>query len=359
MRLAVLYDFLETIGGGERVALTLAQHFGADLVTTNADPTLATRTGFTDVNVINLGRLPPRPPLKQVDAAWKFSRARLPDYDSYLILGNWAVHATRHHHPNLYYCLTPTRMFYDQRQATMQRLGPMARLAARLWIGLQRPLDRRAVARADRIVAISENVHRRVARYYGRESDVVYPPVATSRFRFQDVGDAWLSVSRLYPEKRIDLLFEIFRRLPEEKLILAGGYAAGDRAAEYLARLKPPPNVTMTGEIPDDALVDLYATCRGLITTAVDEDFGITPVEAMAAGKCVLATDEGGYRETVLDGRTGFLLPADANLFVRKIQELDVSTLRSMRGACISRAQAFDESVFLHKMRALLAAGSS
>jgi glycosyltransferase involved in cell wall biosynthesis len=103
----------------------------------------------------------------------------------------------------------------------------------------------------------------------------------------------------------------------------------------------------------------LYATCRGLITTAVDEDFGITPVEAMAAGKCVLATDEGGYRETVVDGRTGFLLPADANLFVRKIQELDVSTLRSMRGACISRAQAFDESVFLHKMRALLAAGSS
>src|SRR5207253_1779943 len=159
------------------------------------------------------------------------------------------------------------------------------------------PFDHRAVSHADRIVAISENVRRRVARYYGREAEVVYPPVATSRFRFQEVGDAWLSVGRLYPEKRIDLLFEIFRRLPKEKLILVGGYAAGDRAADYLARLNPPPNVTMMGEMPDEALVDLYATCRGLVTTAVDEDFGITPVEAMAAGKCVLATGEVGPRD--------------------------------------------------------------
>jgi len=358
VRIAVLYDFLETIGGGERVALTLAEHFGADLLTTNANPTLSTRTGFTDVNVINLGPLRRRPPLKQLHAAWKFRRARFSDYDFYLILGNWAVYATRHHHPNLYYCLTPTRMFYDQREALMQRLGRMARLSARLWIGFQRPFDHRAVSHADRIVAISENVRRRVARYYGREAEVVYPPVATSRFRFQEVGDAWLSVGRLYPEKRIDLLFEIFRRLPKEKLILVGGYAAGDRAADYLARLNPPPNVTMMGEMPDEALVDLYATCRGLVTTAVDEDFGITPVEAMAAGKCVLATDEGGYRETVVDGKTGFLLAPDANLFAKKIQELDTSTLRSMRGASIARAQAFDESVFLEKMRAFVASAS-
>ena len=74
MKLAVLYDFLETIGGGERVALTLADHFGADLITTNADPTLSSRTGFPGVNVINLGPLRSRPPLKQIDAAWKLTK---------------------------------------------------------------------------------------------------------------------------------------------------------------------------------------------------------------------------------------------------------------------------------------------
>jgi glycosyltransferase involved in cell wall biosynthesis len=359
VKLAVFYDFLDTIGGGERVALTLAKQFDADLVTTNVDPTLSTRTGFTNVNVINLGPLRSRPPLKQFDAARKFGQARFPDYDFYLILGNWAIYASRHHHPNLYYCLTPTRMFYDQRKAVLQRVGPMARLAARLWIGFQRPSDRRAVAHADRIVAISQNVRRRIARYYGRDADVVCPPVATSRFRFQEVGDTWLSVGRLYPEKRIDLLFEIFRRLPREKLILVGGHSVGDRAAKYLAHLEAPPNVTMMGEITDEALLDLYATCRGLITAAVDEDFGITPVEAMAAGKAVLATDEGGYRETVVDGKTGFLLPPDAGAFAGKIRELDSSTLRSMRGACIARAQAFDESVFMQRMRALVSSATA
>src|SRR5256886_7344651 len=194
MNLPVLYDLVETIGGGERVALTLAGQFGADLITTNADPTLSSRTGFPGVKVINLGQLRSRPPLKQIDAAWKFSRARFPNYDFYVILGNWAVYAARHHHPNLYYCLTPTRMLYDQRDAVMQRLGPMARLVARLWMGFQRPSDRRAIAHADRIVAISQNVRRRVARYYGPEGDRGHPPVATSRVRFPGVGGAWLSV---------------------------------------------------------------------------------------------------------------------------------------------------------------------
>src|SRR5256886_6567685 len=177
MKLAVLYDYVETMGGGERVALTHAEQFGADLTTTNADPTLSSRTGFPGVKVINLGQLRSRPPLKQIDAAWKFSRARFPNYDFYVILGNWAVYAARHHHPNLYYCLTPTRMLYDQREAMMQRLGSMARLAARLWTGFQRPADRRAIAQADPIVAISQNVPRRVAPYYGREAGGGYPPL--------------------------------------------------------------------------------------------------------------------------------------------------------------------------------------
>jgi len=86
----------------------------------------------------------------------------------------------------------------------------------------------------------------------------------------------------------------------------------------------------------------------------VDEDFGITPVEAMAAGKCVLATNEGGYRETVVDGMTGFLLPADANAFATKLRELDDSRLSAMRDTCVARAREFDEAVFVSKMRAFL-----
>ena len=82
---------------------------------------------------------------------------------------------------------------------------------------------------------------------------------------------------------------------------------------------------------------------------------GITPVEAMAAGKCVLATDEGGYRETVLHGRTGFLLPPNPEAFVQRIQVLDESTLRGMKDACVARAREFDETRFVERMKAALA----
>ena len=356
MRLAVFYDYLRTIGGGERVALTLAKGLGADIFTTDLDPGLPGRAGFPGVHVTNLGDLIARPPLKQLHASWRFARVRARGYDAHVFVGNWAHFAARHHHPNLYYCLTPTRSFYDQRAHVLRRLSARERVVARAWIGVHGRLDRRAVRRCDRIVGISDVVRDRIRRYYDRDSAVIYPPVATDRFRFETVGDFWLSVSRMYPEKRIELQLEVFRRLPKERLVLVGGFSRGDRAERYVATLKRPPNVTFRGEIPEDELRRLYAQCRGFLTTAVDEDFGITPVEAMASGKCVLATDEGGYRETVLDGITGFLLPPDAAAFADKIRSLDEDVLRSMRDPCVRRAAAFDESVFLEKMRAAIGA---
>lgn len=354
MKVAVFYDYLETIGGGERVVLTLAQGLNADVITTNLDPDLPRLAGYPAVRARDLGPLQRGPPLKQIHASWKFSRAREGRYDAYILVGNWAHYAAKRHHPNIYYCLTPTRAFYDQRSAVLARLPRTNRWVARTWSAAHGRLERRSIRHCDDIVAISENVRTRVRRYYDRDAEVIYPPVSTKRHRFREIGDFWLSVSRIYPEKRIELQLEVFRHLPKERLVLVGGYSEGDRAERYLARLAPPPNVTLLGEIPEERLVDLYARCRGFLTTAVDEDFGITPVEAMAAGKCVLATDEGGYRETVLDGRTGFLLPPSADAFVQKIRELDESTLASMRDACVTQAQRFDESVFLERMRLLV-----
>jgi glycosyltransferase involved in cell wall biosynthesis len=354
MRLAVFYDYLQTVGGGERVALTLGKRLGADIVTTEFDPQLPARAGFEGVHVIPLGPLRHGPPIKQIHATWRFMRARLPGYDFYVFTGNWAQFAAKHHRPNLYYCLTPTRMFYDQRASTLARQTALRRITGAAWIGGHAALDRRAVRRCERVIAISENVRGRVRHYYGRDADVIYPPVTTSRLVFKELGDFWLSVSRLYPEKRIELQFEAFRQLPSEKLVLVGGYSKGDLTERYVASLHRPPNVTMLGEVSDEELVDLYDRCRGFVTTAVDEDFGITPVEAMAAGKVVLATNEGGYRETVVHGKTGYLLPPTAEAFAGTIRQLDDTALRSMRDACVARAREFDEEVFVSKMRAAI-----
>ena len=111
------------------------------------------------------------------------------------------------------------------------------------------------------------------------------------------------------PEKRIELQIEAFRKMPEERLIIVGGYAPGDHASRYAEKIKQtlPLNVILCGEIPEEELRDLYSCCKAHICTALDEDYGLTPLEAMASGKAVVAVNEGGYRETVTE-HTDFLL---------------------------------------------------
>src|SRR5256712_6918626 len=107
----------------------------------------------------------------------------------------------------------------------------------------------------------------------------------------------------------------------------------------------------MRGEVEESELARLYARCRGLICTAQDEDFGMTPVEAMAAGKFVVATDEGGFRETIVPGETGLLLPPDPEAFARAMASLTTDDLERRAEACRRRAMDFDVSRFLGAMR--------
>lgn len=351
MRVAVLYDFMDVVGGGERVALLLGTHLRAPVFTTSLDPQLPVRAGFPDADVRSVGAIPLRPPFRQIAATARFSRVRLRDFDRVVCVGNFALYAAPNH-DSIWYCLSPTRVFFDRRAAMLARLPPARRAAAAVWADLHGRWERRAVRRIRRILTLSETVRDRIRRYYGRDVPVLYPPVPTSRFGFREVGNFWLSVNRLYPEKRIELQLEVFRRLPSERLKIVGGAPVDVEKGPYVRSLRPPPNVEFLREIPDEQLVDLFARCKGLIATAIDEDFGLAPVEAMAAGKAVLATDEGGYRETVVPGETGFLLPATADAFVEAIRGLDESRLRAMRDACIARARAFDESVFLERIRA-------
>ena len=353
LRVAIFHDFLRSLGGGENVSLSLAKAFGADLITTDFDREVLRLADAGGVNVINLGNLTSKPALRQVQASLHFAGAAFDDYDFYFFSGNWSRCAGKSHKPNIFYCHTPVRAFYDLRSRYLNGLPPPQRLLARSWIAVHSRWDRETIRHMGQIVANSENVKHRIREYYGRDSTVVNPPIATAKFRFEEVGDYWLSVNRIRPEKRIDLQVEIFRRLPAEKLLIVGDIAREVTAREVVARLDLPPNVQLTGAVSQQRLADLYARCKGFITTAVDEDFGMTPVEAMASGKAVLATDEGGYRETVVDGVTGWLLPIEADSFARKIKSLDEGRLRAMKEDCIARAREFDEGRFIERMKVL------
>jgi len=354
MRIAILHDHLRFIGGGERVAILLADALKADLFVADFDPNLPERAGLPRVNIIELGKAPATPLVRQSRQMATFRRATLRGYEAYVLTGNWTVFAARRHHPNLWYCLTPVRIFYDLRETFLRSLSPWTRWAARRWIRANRLAYEDAARDVDRVVGISRNVSSRIQRYLGRSCDIVYPPVDVSRYHFAYIGDFWLGVSRLSHEKRLDLLVEAFRRMPQERLVVAGGPQLGVDLDRFVRSLRPPENVTFLGEIPEGKLLELYGTCRGLVATSRDEDFGLAPVEAMAAGKAVVAVDEGGYRESVVPAETGWLVPASPDAIANAIANATPASLEAMRPVCEAQARRFDVPVFVGRMRTLL-----
>ncbi len=359
MRVAILHDHLSFVGGGERLVLTLATALGADVYATDVDPKIPAKVGFPDVRVTELAAVPQTPILRQTKQAKAFHHAEIPDHDAYVLSGNWAIAAAWNHHPNLWYCHTPVRVFYDLERQFLADLSPAKRVAARTWIRRTRPKYEANVADVDAIVANSHNVAGRVERFLHREAEVVYPPVDVSRYHFERVGDTWLAANRLSHEKRIALQVETFRRLPKERLVIAGGPGVGVDAGKFIRALKPPPNVTFLGEVDDAQLRELYATCRGLVATAEDEDFGMTPIEAMASGKSVVAVDEGGYRETVVAGETGWLVPPSPEALAEAVVAATRDRLEAMWPRCQSRAREFDVARFVAGMRAQLERASA
>jgi glycosyltransferase involved in cell wall biosynthesis len=350
MKYAVFHDYFGAIGGGEKVALTIAKTLHADIITTDTDS--LGKMGFLPP-VRSLGETLKRPFLKQISATHRFSTCDFSkDYDLFIFSGNWAQYASRKHHPNLWYCHTPVRAFYDLYDLFHMRQPFLKRQAFALGVSLYRHLDQRAVSHVDKIVTNSENTKRRIQRYYQRGADVIYPPVDTSQFYCKDYGDFWLSVNRLYPEKRIELQIEAFRSMPDERLVIVGGFAAGDHAGRYSARLHEhlPGNVELRGEVTDVELRELYAGCKGFVTTAMDEDFGMTPVEAMASGKPVVAVREGGFQESVVDGVTGFLVPADIPSLVEAIRIVSRDPKR-FGEACFKQSELFDIHSFQEQIK--------
>ncbi|MFZ2473306.1 MAG: glycosyltransferase [Methanothrix sp.] len=354
MRVAIFLDYIGAIGGGERVALMLARALPADIITTDVSSEAVQRLGYGDVRIRSIGKTVKLPPFKQISASLLFAACDFSqEYDFFIFSGNWSHYAARKHHPNLWYCYTPVRAFYDLKESMIARQPNAAmRILAASWIRAHSWFDQRSVRNLDHVVAISETVRRRIKYFHGRSSQVIYPPADTKKFQFKEYGDFWLSVNRIYPEKRIDLQFEVFRVLPEERLVVVGGYAEGDHAARYYEKLAEniPDNVEMRGEVSEEELMALYEKCKGLICTAQDEDFGLTPLEAMASGKPVVAVNEGGFKETIVQGKTGLLVEANRDEMVRAIKKISKDPSQ-YRDACKKRAANFDTSIFLENIK--------
>lgn len=297
----------------------------------------------------SLGILSTRPFLKQMGATFRFAQTDLTDqYDFFIFSGNWAHHASRKNQPSLFYCHTPVRALYDLYPLFKSRLPQSIQPAYAAWARGMRISDQRSIQRINLIVANSRHVKERIRHYYHRDAVVIYPPVHTSRYRWREYGNFWLSVNRLYPEKRIELQIEAFSRMPDQHLVIVGGASSGDHADPYGSKIykmaQKTDNISILGQISETEVIDLYSRCKGLLCTAVAEDFGITPLEAMASGKPVIAVAEGGYLETVTPD-CGKLIKPDIRDIIKAVQSVSMHP-EMYREFCMNRASVFDISVF-------------
>lgn len=264
---------------------------------------------------------------------------------------------------HLSYVHSPMRYAWDLHHEYLADYGldrGLKSWLARAMFHRLRQWDRQTANNVDLFLANSANVARRIWRTYRRRSMVLYPPVDTSRFRLAPAKDNYyLSVSRLVSYKRVDLLVQAFRLMPERRLLVIGG-------GPELGKLKAlaGANIEFLGHQPDPVVADHLARARALVFAA-NEDFGITPVEAQAAGTPVIAYRSGGALETVIDARH---TPAGTGIFFDEqtpaalaaaIREGESALADISPTSCRDHAERFSTTVFHERFDALLRLATS
>jgi len=359
MKIAIFHNFMDNIGGAEIVGLTLARELNADFYTTNIDEDKIKKMGFSDIKLISIGRIPVNPPYRQQMAMWRFRRLDLgKKYDFYIIDGDWAMSGAVNNKPNLWYVHSPIREIWDLYEYTRQNtVPPLLRWVFDIWVRYNRHLNRKYVDHVGKIACNARNTQKRVEKYLNRSTEVINPPINTSKYHYEKNGNYWLTVSRLISHKRVDMQMVAFSKLPNETLICVGSYEQSKhfrQYAEYIKRIKPG-NVELLHWVHFDDLVNLYANCKGVITTSQDEDFGMTPIEAMASGKPVIAPNEGGYKETIINGVTGKLIDnINVKQLIDAVKEVGRNPER-YKDACMEQARKFDTKVFIDKIKQQIA----
>ena len=355
-RSAIVHDFFVPDRGGERVAIELARLLPSATVYTSFfdTATFGDRINPARVRTWPLQRLlGPTAHFRSFlpfYPAW-FSLLDLREYD--LVVGSSVAFTnavrTRPDAVHVSYVHTPMRYAWDlDTYLAGSSDSRISAAAARLVRPTLRRWDRWAARKPDLLVANSQTVRERIRRLWRRDAEVIYPPVDVAGIPLSTRDDGFLLVAaRLLAYRRIDLAVSAATALGRELVVVGEGPEAARQ------RAMAGPTIRFLGHVDRPTLVDLFARCHAYLVPGV-EDFGIAPVEAMAAGKPVIAFRAGGASETVVDGRTGiFFDRQEVASLAEAIERLDglVFTPAVIR----ARAQEFDSSVFRGAWRELLA----
>ncbi|MEK7084330.1 MAG: glycosyltransferase [Patescibacteria group bacterium] len=307
MRIALVHDYLSQDGGAERVLARFHEIWpDAPIFVLFHDTEKISGFENADIRESFIAKLPFGRTRYQWYLPWMplaTERHNLHEFD--VVLSSTSAFAkgvlTRPDTLHISYCHTPTRYLWTDTHEYIADLkynrivkSFLPRLIHRLRIW-----DKMSVDRVDYFIANSDTVRQRILKYYRRESGIIYPPVDTDRFFIsKNIGDYFVAGGRLVPYKRFDLLVQAFNRLKLPLKI----YGDGPEVASLKSRARP--NIEFLGRISDTEKAALLSGARAFIHPQV-EDLGITPIEAMASGRPVIAYGAGGVTETVIPGETG------------------------------------------------------
>ncbi len=359
MKTALVHDDLVQSGGAERVAAVFhALYPNAPVYTAIYDPR-TTLPAFADADIRTsfLQRSPiANRRLHKLALPYFPSAFEEFDFTGYdLVLSSSSRFAkgviTGPETCHICYCHTPARFVWRPHDYLKQSRS--ARLLAPLMRGMMsrlRAWDLESAQRVDYFLANSYNVARRIRKYYRREATVIYPPVETSRYQPvppTEVGEHFLVVSRLIGYKRVDLVIDACNRLGAALHIVGDGPELG------ALRKKAGPTIRFLGRLSDSEVADEYARCRALVF-AGEEDFGLTPLEAMASGRPVVAYGAGGALESVVEGKTGLFFPEQTvDSLASALADLRQMTFAPE--ALRAHALCFDLAVFQRRLREFVA----
>lgn len=347
MKLALVHDWLNQMGGAEDVLEVLVDLYPDSPVYTSIYNAARMPDAYRqwDIRTLWIDNMPlirqhHQPYLPLYPVAW--GTTNLSAYDVVLSNKSGFCHVFQHDANTLHicYCLTPTRYVW-QLDAYLERegYGPVMGAALRPIVGALRFWDFAATRGVHHFIAISTAIQRRIKTYYRRNATIIYPPVETSRFApAPHYDDYFLCVSRLIPYKRIDLAVRAATQLGVPLKVAGSG-----RDMDNLKAIAGP-TVEFLGYVPDDALNDLMARCKAFIFPGL-EDFGIAPVQAMAAGRPVIAYAGGGAMDTVLPGETGELFYTQSPESLAAVMaQFDASAYSPAK--LRAHAEKFDRAVF-------------
>lgn len=352
---------MDNIGGAEIVVLALAQELEADIYTTNYSLEKIQKMGFdtSKIKIYSIGKIPLNAPFRQQMALARFRHLNLKNkYDLYIIAGDWALSGAVNNKPNLWYVHSPIREIWDFYERIRNLLTAWyKRPIYDAWVKYNRYLNKKHIKHAQKIICNSKNTQKRLKKFLNRDSIVINPPIETKKFKNKKTQDYWLSVNRLFVHKRVDIQTKAFENLPNENLIIVGSYEKAryfTKHANYIKKTKPT-NVKILSFVDQEELLELYSHCKGFITSAKDEDFGMTPIEAMACGKPVIAPNEGGYKESIINNKTGILInditPDKLAKAIKKMSEELKIKPNKYKKACLKQAKKFSTENFIKKIK--------